>query len=101
MRRYQIGQEVKNEVTFTDPVTGLVDDPSVVRLKIRTGAGRELTLTYGTDADIVRVSKGRYRVRKVVDSAGPWYFRWVATGSLSGADEQHIHVDASAFNRPL
>lgn len=101
MRRYQIGEELTNDVTFTDPANSLVVDPTTVRLKIKTGAGRERTLTYGVDSEVTRVSKGRYRVKVQLDLDGAWHFRWLASGSFVGADERHIHVDRSAFTRPL
>lgn len=83
--------EVKDVAgSYVDPTTGPV-------LKHKNPAGTITTLTYPTDAAIVKEETGRYYILIAAASSGTWAWRWSGTGTNAGADEGKFRVEGSEF----
>lgn len=87
MAAYNIGDKPRCtgtvEQTDDTPI-----NPSVVKAWYRNPAGTVTTLTYGTDAALIRLSTGVYYFDLDVDTAGRWYYGFYSTGTgkASGDD---------------
>ncbi len=75
------GTIIKAKVTFRDPDTKVVLDPTTVTVQTRTPAGVLTTLTYGVDAALVKASTGIYYVLITLSSVGTFKWKWTATAS--------------------
>jgi hypothetical protein len=73
-------------------LAGTLLDPTVVKLSFKTPAGVTTTYIYGTDAQLVKVSTGKYYVDLNANAAGTWYYRWWATGTGQAAEERQFVV---------
>lgn len=72
-------------------------DPAQLSLLARYGSAPESAYTYGVDAEITRVSQGRYRADIPLTQGGQFHFRWVVAGASDGAVEGIIVVRGSRF----
>lgn len=93
---YDIGDEVRCSVTFTDQ-DGNDADPGTVEFKYQQPDGTETTYTYGTDPEVVKSSTGNYHVDVSVTAAGYWYYRWEGTGVVQSASEAWFVARRSEF----
>lgn len=91
------GNKVRVAEVFTNTVTGGPVDPAVVLFKYEDPAGNLTTLTYLTDAALIRDSTGNYHVDIDCDEDGAWYWEWRGTGANQAADEGYFTVTASRF----
>jgi hypothetical protein len=91
------GDLVRVTGTFTN-LAGTATDPTAVLCAYRDPSGNLTTLTYGTDAALVKVSTGVYRTDINVDETGRWYYRFYSTGTGQGAGETYFDVPASKFD---
>lgn len=95
---YDYGDKVRCTVTFTD-ADGVVHDPTAVFFSFFSPSDDEATTyEYSQDAQLVRVSTGVYYVDLDCDEAGPWRFRFYATGTGQAAGESYFTVKESAFD---
>lgn len=94
--KYDIGDQVRIEVVFTDE-DGAGADPSVIVCKYRRPNGNTTTLEYGDGEGVTRDSEGSYYVDVVTDMPGVWAYRWEGTGVLTAAAEGEFMVLRSAF----
>lgn len=94
---FQIGDELNAVFVFTNRLTNVLADPGVVKVKFKVPAGTSTTYTYLTDAEVTKVSTGVYRFRKILATSGRYVFRAEGTSGLTGAVEEALDVDTSAF----
>ena len=90
---YIQGSLVRVSVIFT--VSGVLTDPSIVRLKYKNPAGTTTTWVYLTDAQLVRDGVGQYRADIDANAGGTWNWRWEGTGAAQGADQDTFTVTAA------
>lgn len=83
---YHVGDIVTIEAVWTDSA-GVATDPAAVFCQYQDPSGVSVTLTYGTDAALVRDSAGNYHVDIDAGEAGYWYYRFYSTGSGQAASE--------------
>ena len=93
---YIVGKLVRIHAAFTT-AAGAFIDPEIVTLKHKDPLGVETTLTYPTDAALVKDSVGNYHVDIDAEIAGMWYVRWYSTGLGQTAEESQFLVLTSAF----
>jgi hypothetical protein len=81
--------------TFVNPATGAAVDPSTVTFQFTKPDGTETTSTYLSTTGalaITRVSTGHFKIALSLDRAGPWYYRWAATGTGQAAERGAFDV---------
>ena len=88
---YDIGDLVRVTGTFTN-AAGTATDPAVVKFSYRDPSENITTLTYGTDAAVVKSATGIYYSDVSIDEAGVWWFRWFSTGTGQAAGESWVDV---------
>ena len=92
------GDMIRVGITYLDPDDGVKVNPTTVKFKYLDPNSRTpVTLTYGTDTALVRVSTGVYRVDLTLNEVGVWHARWEATGNYISAEEFSIQVAPSQF----
>lgn len=94
MNNYDINDEVQLAAEFRS--LGVLADPPVVTLKVRSGLGVATTYVYGVAA-IVKDSTGKYHFNLPITSAGSWLYRWEGSAAPRTANEGEFYVRASAF----
>lgn len=94
--KYDVGDQVRLEVTFKDE-NETPTDPSVVVCRYRQPNGNTTSLEYGADEGVTRASAGAYYANVVADLPGTWSYRWEGTGTLTAAAEGTFTVMRSSF----
>ena len=88
---------VELRATFTDPVTGLVADPTTVRVTLRQAGGVSTTYIYGVGGSgVTRISQGLYE--KLLSPPPPgttWFYRWEGDGSVESAIDGEFQIAGS------
>jgi len=97
MNTYVLGNLVRVSAAFTNSV-GAAVDPAVVKCQVRKPDGSITTLTYGTDAAVVKSAVGAYYLDVDANAEGVWRYRWYATGSGQAADEEAFEILDSPFS---
>ena len=92
---YDVGDLVRCTATFATSGTNV--DPSAVTFKKKTPSGTTTTLTYATDAALVKSAVGIYYVDVSATEAGDWSYRFAATGTGQSAEEHQFRVQPSLF----
>lgn len=93
---YQQGQRVRVTGTFT--LNSVATDPTAITFAWRNPAGTLTTLTYGTDAALVRSSAGVYYVDLSTATSGVYTYRFRGTGTVETADSGQFTVLPSDFD---
>lgn len=93
---YDRGDLVRCSGVFTN-ITGAAIDPSVVNISVKTPEGVISTRTFGTHAEVIKVSTGSYHLDVDANESGTWYFRWHSTGVGQSAAESAFIVKRSQF----
>lgn len=93
---YDVGDAVRFSVTFQD-LNGTNVDPDTVVFKTKNPAGTISTYTYGSDAEVVKDSTGKYHCDIVVGSEGFWFARWEGSGTVYAAGDTKIYVKQTEF----
>ena len=88
---YDVGDLARVTGTFTNSA-GTAVDPTVVKLSYKDPSENITTLTYGTDASVIKSATGVYYCDVSIDEAGVWWFRWWATGTGQSASESWFDV---------
>jgi hypothetical protein len=91
MTSYDLGDVVRITGTWTDS-GGTATDPGTIAFNYTDPNGAATSLTYPTDAEIVKSSTGVYYVDVTASLEGTWFWRWVSTGSGAAADEGQFAV---------
>ena len=91
---YIPGELARMSLTAKD-ATGVLADPGALRLKVKTPAGIVTTYTYGSSAEVIKDSTGRYHADIQLTAAGVWAYRWELDAPNAGAAEGAITVQKS------
>ena len=76
-------------------VSGTDTDPTVVKAMYKDPNNLVTTLTYGTDAALVKDATGKYHVDIAATIAGNWWYRFESTGAVVAANESEFVVSLS------
>ena len=97
MNAYHVGDLVRLSATFADS-EGVPIAPTTVTCLVKLRyAMVPATTTYTHPASITSPTPGVYYVDVVPDAEGIWDYRWVATGTLTAAEEGSFNVPNSEF----
>ena len=91
---YDVGDLPRVSAVFTTPA-GVDTDPTVVKFVYQAPGGTAVTLTYGTDAALVRDSAGHYHVDVSLTVAGTWSYRWYSTGTGQASEPGWLIANAN------
>lgn len=94
---YSVGDLIRISGTFTN-AAGVATDPTAVFAKYKDPSGNVTTLTYPTDAALVKDSTGVYHVDINADEWGWWYYRFYSTGTGQAANESRFEIESSSFD---
>ena len=97
MNSYKLGEDVKISGAFTNSA-GQAVDPTTVKCQYRSPSGVITTLTFGTDAALLKASAGNYYTVVDANEVGRWHYRFYATGTGKAAGESAFDVDHSVFD---
>lgn len=75
--------------------TGAYTDPTTLAITVKQPDGTELQ--GNLIAGLVKTSSGRYYFEFQITQAGTHKYRWVSTGTATGATEGEFEVNASEF----
>lgn len=71
------GEGVWIRGSFTNPVSGLPEDPTEVRVRYRAPSDAVVTTKiYLTDVEVVKESDGNFALLLLADEPGLWRYRW-------------------------
>jgi len=87
------GDSIRFTVLFE--VSGTATDPTTVTFRTRNPNKIVQSYVYLTDAEVVRVSTGSFRIDLQFDLPGMWYYRWEGTGVAPGASEDRVKIEKS------
>ena len=76
---YDTGEVIRARNTYKDADTGSLADPLGVAVNLREPDGTTTTYTYGTDAELTKVSVGLYQLLITLSQAGTYKWYWTAT----------------------
>jgi hypothetical protein len=72
-------------------------DPSALVLRMQSPSGTIITLTYGTDAALVKLDTGSYYAQYKPLESGIWLYRWQATGNVEKTSAGMFHIIPARF----
>ena len=93
---YDVGDSIRCSVEFKDTDDVLID-PTSISFKLKLPSGSIVTYVYGTDAQLVKDSTGKYHVDVDISSAGIYYYRFIGTGAVKAAGESKFSIKTSNF----
>lgn len=98
--RVDQGQNVTIEQAFDE--SGEPFDPDSVKLSVRRPGGKVRTYVYGTDAELVKDSTGRYHLDLLCHLPGLWYVRGFTetSGQQCAQEQQIVVIEAQAVVHP-
>lgn len=96
MNQYDVGDLVRVTGIFKD-AAGVAFDPTTVAFKFKKPDRTITTYIYGTDAQLVKVATGNYRVDIDASVKGKYQYRWYSTGNGQAAEESEFEVVKSKF----
>ena len=91
---YDKGALVRISVTFT--VSAVNTDPTTIALKVQDPSGNEATYTYAL-GQVTKTAIGKYQYDLDIDEMGYWYYRWIGTGAVVAASEEHFLIRPTEF----
>lgn len=95
MSEFDKGTLVRCSVQFRNASNALAD-PTAVLFSFRApGASSTTTYTYGTDAQLVKDSTGKYHVDLNGSTVGIWQTRFYSTGTGQAAAEATFSIRPS------
>lgn len=89
-----IGQSARFEITWKN-LSGDIADPSTVTFAYNINGGPVTRLVFGTAIEVLKTAIGKYRVDLSLNTAGSWWWRWEATGTVTDAVEDTLPVRRS------
>ena len=95
MNQYVLLQSVNLRATFK--VNDVLTDPTTITFKMKDPAGTLTSYVYGTNAELVKDSVGKYHVLVSLNKYGIWWYRYEGTGTAPGATEANVEVIPSQF----
>lgn len=102
--RFEVGQAPKFLANCLSDSTGLLADPTTIKVVTRDPAGTEADYVYGTDGEVTKLSTGKYQYamgQLTGAMVGSWRIRWNATGALISARTGIFEVVEDGFTTPL
>ncbi len=90
--RFDKGDLVRATGTFTD-LAQAAQDPTTVKVSVRTPARVVTTYVYGVDAAVVKDATGVYHIDIDANQVGTWHVRWFAVGTGQAANESPFYVN--------
>jgi hypothetical protein len=87
---YELGEGVWVRGSFTNPVTGVPEDPSAVTVAYLSPSGlahAPVVMVYGVDPEVVQESLGVYALLLTADEVGLWQYRWEGENSAPAVHE--------------
>ena len=84
MASYHLGDRVRCTGTI-EQTDGTNIDPTVAKAWYKNPAGTVTTLTYPTDAALIKSAVGVYYFDLDVDTAGQWFYGFYTTGTGKAA----------------
>lgn len=82
---------------FRDASGNLID-PATVKFKTYSPCGMKRSYTYLTDAEVTKISTGRYAADIQPDETGRWRWHWETTGTgTTIAEEGDFLIQESPF----
>ncbi len=94
---YDVGDLVQVAGTFTN-AGGTAVDPGTVTFKFRNPSGGSVTtLTYPTDAALVKSTVGLYYYNLSVAAPGNWHYQMRGQGDNAASAESYLTGKASYF----
>lgn len=95
---FSLGAAVRVRGTFKDPSTGVVFDPTTVKVSYRYKAEAVTTRTFGVDAAVVKEGIGVYHLDIDANAVGEWHWRIFSQGTGQTASEGSFTVPESNFD---
>lgn len=92
-----VGNTVEIRALFKRRLTDARLDPTTVAVVVEAPDGTNTTYTYGTDANVVRISTGLHAAEVEIDAAGLWRWLFQCSGPVTGAVEGEIEAVASSI----
>lgn len=86
---YEPGVSVRLTGQFR--ASGVLGDPTEVTLKVKDPLGTTTTYLWSL-AEVTREAAGIFYVDVVPETPGRWFYRWIATGTLTGSVEESFRV---------
>ena len=93
INHYDIGDDVRVSITFTDEAGDPADPTTSVTLKFSDPSGNVTTWVSGVDAEVVKDSTGVYHADIPASSAGTWAYSWIGVGTTDAMDDGQFIVD--------
>lgn len=87
------GDTIRFGVTFT--LGGVLTDPTTVTFRTRNPNKVVRSYIYQTDAELVRISAGTYRIDLQLDLPGEHFYRFEGVGIAPGASEDRVRINRS------
>jgi hypothetical protein len=91
-----VGETVK----FTAQITNLknqLTDPVGIMFKIKNPIGVSTTYLYGTDAQILKDSVGKYSIDLILDVVGTYKIRWETVSPNVSIEENTIIAEKTIY----
>lgn len=96
MSQYTKGTLVTISAEFK--VSAVDTDPTGITFKIELPDETQVTYVYGTDAQLVKDSTGKYHVDYLLSLSGSYTYRFAGVGACQAAMEGSILVPYSPFS---
>jgi hypothetical protein len=98
IKEFAWGAAIRVRGKFKIPGTGVLFDPTTVRIAYRQGANPVTIKTFGVDAQVVKESTGIYYLDIDANVVGDWHWRIYSEGTGQTADEGTFKVRSSNFD---
>lgn len=95
MNSYQVGDQVRVSVAFTN-TAGTAADPTTITLLVKQRQRAVATYTFAA-GQVTKTATGAYYRDVDVTEEGIWDYRWVGTGAVVAAAEGSFNVPDSQF----
>lgn len=93
-----VGNVVRTYATFKD-IDDVLQDPSTVQVQIKDPSATITTYVYGTNAELVKASVGKYYVETDTSgqAGGTYQLKWNSTGTYKAAGQTYFTVADTLF----
>lgn len=86
---FEMGEDVTLKAEFRTPKDEIppntLTDPAIVTLTVKKPDNTVVSLSYGVDASVVKVSTGVYKYVLVLDKEGTYHWRWRGVNGVASA----------------
>lgn len=95
---YTVGTRVKITAVFKN--NNAVADPTTIYFQVKDPSGNIATYSYA-DAELTKVSTGKYTYNLTLDEEGYWYIKTVGLGTVVSASRDIlIKAENTTFSYP-